>query len=132
MTIRLEIVLCAVYRPPHLPPRFRLEVRHRRRTVREEPAEFAVNRRAGHAPENGRALPRHRLLVLGLRVRRFVRAIFAVGQGTGDYAWGEVIQQVSDVAPKRSAKLPRETLRQLLVHADFKTRSVGAFSLLFE
>ncbi len=105
---------CAINRPTHLPPRFRLKVGHCRRTVREESTKFAVYRRAGHASEKGRALPRHRLLVLGLRVHRFVGAIFSVGQGTRDDVWGDTtgfgLSVRWDVAPKRSAAVPRETL----------------------
>lgn len=55
-----------------LPPRFRLECRHRGRAVGEETTEFAVHRSPRNPPEHGGTLPRHGLLVLGLRVSRLV------------------------------------------------------------
>lgn len=57
--------------PPaaYLPPRLRLEGSHRGGPVGEKSAKLAVNCCPRHASEHGGALPRQRLLVLGLCFR---------------------------------------------------------------
>lgn len=62
----LMTILTVVY----LPPRFRFERGHRGRAVGKEPTEFPVNGSTRNTSEHGGTLPRHRLLVLGLKMIR--------------------------------------------------------------